>query len=305
MFGKCVASVAGSSFLLAEVFCGSMNTMDAIFTHLQELLVGAWAKASERFSDIVPEAFLAIFVVLIGWLIASLLQMLSLRILKFFAIDKLAGKTPLERLLKDIGIRKGLADIFSYLVFWLAILFTLTIASDMLQLQHVSLALAVVTSYIPQAIAALLIIVFGMLLARFLQVLTTQALKRANVVGDKIAGRLVNIIVVIFVAFAAVEQLGIGLDFVTTNAIIGIATSLILLGLALIIGGRSLIEGWIITQYLHHEIRVGDTVEIDGKHGTIVRISPVAIILKIGDHETAIPSKQFVDHGYTRFSSAG
>lgn len=274
--------------------------MDALRTRFLDLFTTAWGEASARFSDIVPEALLAIFVVLVGWVVATVLQMIVLRILRFFAIDKLAGKTPLERLLKDIGIRRGLTDILGLLVFWLAILLTLTVAADMLRLTKVSEALAVVTSYIPQAIAALLIIVFGMLLARFLQVLTRQALLRAEIAGDRVAGKAVYIIVFVFVALAAIEQLGIGLEFVTTNAIIVVAATLLLVGIALIVGARTLIEGWMLTQYLQHEISVDDEVEIDGVKGMVVRITPVSVILRVERKEVVIPSRHFAEKGYSR-----
>ncbi|MEQ1849234.1 MAG: mechanosensitive ion channel domain-containing protein [Candidatus Peribacteraceae bacterium] len=278
--------------------------MDALFSRLTGLMSDAWAEAHHRFIDIVPEALLAIFVVLIGWLVATILQILVLRVLRFFAIDKLAGKTPLERLLKDIGVKRGLTDILGLLVFWLAILITLTVASDIVKLTQVSRALTIVTGYIPQAIAALLIIVFGMLLARFLQVLTIQALKRAEIVGDRVAGKAVYIIVFIFVGFAAMEQLGIRLDFVTTNAIILISSTIVLLGIALIVGARSLIEGWLLTQYLTHELHTGDHVTIDDVSGEVVRISHVAVVLKTSKGEQLIPSKSFVEKGYSRTSKA-
>jgi hypothetical protein len=277
-----------------------IDTMDALRTRFLDLFSTAWAEATLRFSDIVPEALLAIFVVLVGWVVATILQMIVLRILRFFAIDKLAGKTPLERLLKDIGVRRGLTDILGLLIFWLAILLTLTVAADMLRLTKVSEALAVVTSFIPQAIAALLIIVFGMLLARFLQVLTRQAFVRAEIAGDRVAGKIVYIVVFVFVALAAVEQLGIGLEFVTTNAIIMAAASLLLIGIAFIVGARTLIEGWMLTQYLRHEIAVDDRIEVGGVQGMVVRITQTAVILRVESKEVVIPSKHFAEKGYTR-----
>ncbi len=277
--------------------------MANLIAQLKSLLFDTWTQTATRFSDIVPEALLAIFIVLFGWLIASLLQMLVLKVLRFFAIDKLAGKTPLERLLKDLGITRGLTDILGLLIFWLAILVTLTVASEVMHLSRVSQALLIVTGYIPQAIAGLLIIVFGLLLARFLQVLTIQALKRADIIGEHIIGKIVYIVVLVFVVFAAVEQLGVQLDFITTNAIILIAATLILIGIAMITASRSLIEGWTLTQYLRHHIHVGDVVEIDGKRGSVVQISSVALVLRIGENNVTIPSKYFIERGYIHSSS--
>ncbi len=277
--------------------------MSEFFVQLSALFTDAWTQTSDRFSDIVPAALLAIFIVLFGWLVASLLQMIVIRILRFFAIDKLAGKTPLERLLKDIGVTKGLTDILGLLVFWLAILVTLTIASEMMNLSRVSYALLIITRYIPQAIAGLLIIVFGLLLARFLQVLTMQALKRADIIGERIIGKIVYIVVLVFVVFAAVEQLGVQLDFITTNAIIMMAATLILFGVAMITASRSLIEGWILTQYLRHHIHVGDVVEIDGKRGAVQQISAIALVIRIGEQNLTVPSKFFIEKGYTHSTS--
>jgi len=278
-----------------------MNTYLSRFT---DLLSHTWSEVSARFSDIVPDALLALSIVLVGWLAASVLQALVLRIFRFFAIDKLVGKTPLERLVKDLGFRRSLTDMFGVLVFWLAILLTLSIVSDTLELSYMSHALSVVTGYIPQVLTALLIIVLGMLLARFLQVLTVQAFRRVEIVGERVAGRIVYSIVLIFVIFAAIEQLDIGLDFITTNALIGIAALLFLLGIGLLIGSRSLMEAWVITQYLHHEIAVGDMLDIAGKKGTVVRITHTAVVLKFDESEVTIPSKNVIDQGYTRFSSA-
>lgn len=278
--------------------------MDTYIERLSDLFTETWSQVSTRFTDIVPDALLALFIVLVGWFVASVLQNVVLRIFRFFAIDKLVGKTPLERLVKDLGCRRGLTDMFGVLVFWLTILLTLSIVSDTLELSYASHALAVVTGYIPQVLASLLIIVLGMLLARFLQVLTIQAFKRVEIVGENVAGRIVYGIVLIFVIFAAIEQLDIGLGFITANVLIGIAALLVLLGIGLVLGSRSLIEGWVITQYLHHEVHIGDSIDIDGKRGEIIRMTHVAVVLKISDQEVTIPSKHFIEKGYTRFSSA-
>ena len=173
------------------------------------------ADATTKATVLLPEALLAILFLFAGWLVAVLVHHIVLWILGFFAIDKLAAKTPLSAFLKNLGIRKTAGEILGLLVFWLIIFFTLVIAADTLHLTQVSYALALIAHFIPQVIAAVLIIIVGMLVAKFLQILTVQALGHVNVAYKKSIGGAVQTVVLIFVFVAALDQIGFELDYVT------------------------------------------------------------------------------------------
>ncbi len=273
--------------------------MNSILQRIQIAFSDAGANAYERMTNILPETVLAIGVVLLGWVIASLMYFLCVRVLKIFAVDKLAAKTPLDRMMKSFGIQKDVSEILGLLIFWMAVLVTLIFASEILHLRQVSIALGVVTRYIPQVIAALLIVVFGMLLARFLQMLSVQAVSKSGLGYEKSVGKFVNILVLVFVFLAASEQLGFDLSFVTTNVLVILSVILLVLGFAAVLGSRSVLEGSVACWQLRRQIHKGDHIEIDGCAGTIDGFTQTGVILNMGSTTTIIPAHHFFAQRYT------
>jgi hypothetical protein len=273
--------------------------MPSSFQDTRSVLTEALERAYAKLVEILPEAVLAILVVVIGLIVAAIVYFLCMRILGFFAIDKLAGKTPLERMLKRAGMKKSISQIISLLVFWMTVLFTLVFASELLRLRQVSTALGVITRYIPQVIAAVLIVILGMLLARFLQTLVHQALKHVEIGYERAIGKAVYMLILVFVLISAMEQLGFDLSFITTNLILIILTCLAILGLGLVVSSRSLLENMLSCQELRSHLTVGDTVEIDGVKGKVKEFTLTSVLLENNGATTVLPARTFFAQNYT------
>jgi hypothetical protein len=273
--------------------------MSAVFERLRAILSQASADASAKAVDSLPEAAFAIAVVILGWLAASIIYFLTVRVLGFFAVDKLAGKTPLTRMLRGIGIEKSVSSIIALLIFWMAVLATLIAASEILHLEQVSRVLALVTGYIPQVIAAFLIVVFGMLLAKFLQTIVVQAVARAEVGYERTAGKAVHLLVLILVFLAASEQLGFDLSFVTTNVLLVLGAILLVLGIAFVISMRAFLENAVASRALRRELKVGEWLRIGDIEGTVHSFSRTGVIVRDAEGSTTIPASFFERQSYT------
>ena len=273
--------------------------MENIIDRLQGMASSAGSQAYDKIVDILPEAALAILIIGVGLLISSALYFITIRILAFFAIDKLAGKTPLQRMLRNVGIMKNVSDILALLVFWLGILITLIFAADTLQLEQVSNTIAVVTRFIPQIIAALLIIIFGMLLAKFLQVFVEQTVGKAKIKYASTIGKSVYIIVLILVLHLVIQQLGFDLSFITTNVIIVFCTLLFIIAVGAAIGARTLLENAFACYQLKQTIKVGDRVSIEEVSGHVKAFTWTSVVVESNESETVLPALDFFTHTYS------
>lgn len=272
--------------------------MNAVLERFQIMLSESLVSAGEKVWSILPEILFAIVVVFIGWLAAVLVHHMVLWVLNFFAIDKLTAKTPLQGILKSIGIHKNVSDIFGWLVFWMIILLTLIVAADTLNLQQVSNVLSVVTNYIPQILASLLIIVFGMLLAKFLQMLTIQTLNKMDISYKKFVGKTVQLVVLIFVFVSAIDQLGFNLSYVLNAVVTITSVVLLMLGLGAAFGARTVLDNTIACQQLKRQLPLGCTVVIDGKEGTVTDFTLTNVVLETGSGTTVLPAVHFLTHTY-------
>ena len=273
--------------------------MENVFSQLKGMLGSAASQTYEKIGNILPEAVIAVVIIGVGLLISAGLYFLAIRIMEFFALDKLAGKTPLQKMLHNVGIHKNISHILALLIFWLGVLVTLIFAADVLNLEQVSNALAIVTRFIPQIIAALLIVVFGMLLAKFLQVFVEQTLGRAHVNFSIIAGKVVYIAVLLLVLHLVFVQLGFDLSIITTNVLLAFVAFLVLLGIAFIISCKTLLENMCACYQLRQHVHVGDTLMIEGSAGMVQAFTLTSVILGSNGQRIVLPALKFFTSTYT------
>lgn len=274
--------------------------MNSILQRFQLMISEVAASASDKIMNLLPEILFAIVVVFAGWIAAVLVHHIVLWILNFFAIDKLAAKTPLGGMLKGAGIHKSISDILGLLVFWLIILLTLIIAADTLHLQQVSEGLSVITSYIPQVIASLLIIIFGMLLAKFLQMLCLQALSRLDIGYKKHVGKAVQLVVLVFVFIAAIDQLGLNLQYILSGVVTIVSVMLLMLGLGAAFGARTVLDNTIACQQIKRQLPLGSVIEVDGVSGTVKEFTMTNIAIESEGKTVVLPATHFLTHIYTK-----
>ncbi len=274
--------------------------MNVIFQRFQLMLSDSVVSAYDKVWGILPEILFAILVIFVGWIAAVLVHHIVLWILGFFAVDKLAAKTPLQGMLKSIGIHKSISDILGWLVFWLMILLTLIVASDTLHLQQVSEGLAVITNYIPQVIAALLMIVFGMLLAKFLQMLTLQALNRMDIGYKKFVGKAVQLVVLVFVFVAAIDQLGFNLHYILNGIVTIVSVGLLMLGLGAAFGARTVIDNATSCQQLKRQLSIGDEISVQDITGTVKEFTMTNIVLDTSNGTKILPASHLLTHTYSK-----
>ncbi len=272
--------------------------MNAVFDRFQLIVSQSVLSVYDRVWALLPEILFAIVVIFIGWIAAVLIHHVVLWVLNFFAIDKLSAKTPLQGMLRSIGIHKSISDILGWLVFWLIVLLTLIIAADTLHLNQVSQGLAVISSFIPQLIAALLIVIFGMLLAKFLQMLTTQTLNKMDISYKKFAGKAVQLAVLIFVFVAAIDQLGLNVSSVMNGLITVFSVVLLMLGLGAAFGARTVLDNTIACQQLRRQLPVGSRVTIAGTEGTVREFTLTSVVLDTAGHTKVLPAVHFFTHAY-------
>lgn len=274
--------------------------MNAVFERFQLMLSEGAVSAYDKVWSLLPEILFAIVVIFVGWIVAVLVHHAVLWVLNFFAIDKLAAKTPLQGMLKSVGVHKSISDILGWLVFWLIILLTLIVAADSLKLKQVSLGLSVITNYIPQVIAALLMIVFGMLLAKFLQMVTLQTLSKMDIGYKKYVGKAVQLVVLTFVFVAAIDQLGFNLQYILNGIVTIVSVGLLMLGLGAALGARTVIDNATACQQVRRQLSVGDNVRVNGVAGEVAEFTLTNVVLKTGDDVHVLPASDFLTHTYIK-----
>jgi Conserved TM helix len=186
----------------------------------------------------IPQALGALILLIIGWGIAKALRGAAVHILKAVKFDKLSEKSGIEAFLRQGNLTVTLSSILCELIYWLVILVVIVTVANSLGLQMVADLFNKIALYIPNIIAAVLVLVFGTLLARLINRTIFAYLNNIGVEGALTLSTLAEYAIIVFVFFVALEQLQIGVELLTSAFQIGFGAICLALALAFGMAGR-------------------------------------------------------------------
>ena len=156
-----------------------------------------------------PTLLGALVLFLVGWLVAQALQLGVVRVLKTIGMDKLADQIKLSAVLTKGGIKHKLSELIGVIVYWFVMLAVVMIVFNALQLTVAAELFQSVVTFLPNVIAAVFILIVGIFAASFLSTTVRTAASNAGVGQAGLIAQLVENVVVIFAAVAALQQLRI------------------------------------------------------------------------------------------------
>lgn len=186
----------------------------------------------------VPKLLAALLLLSLGWLLARGLRAALERLLKVLRFDSLAERSGLEALASAGGVNLSLSALVGGLVYWLAILVVAVSVASSLGLTTVAELLNRIALYLPNVLVAVLVLLFGTLLARFINRLMFTWLNGIKAPNALTLSTGAEYMVQVFAFFLALEQLQIGTQLVTAAFSIAFGGLVLALALSFGLGGR-------------------------------------------------------------------
>jgi len=185
-----------------------------------------------------PKLIGAVIVLIVGWLIAKLLQFVVVRGLTSVGFGLITDKAGLDGFLKKGGVGKGAIEVLGMLVYWLAILLTLLTTFNLLGLTVVSELLGRVTEFIPNVIVAVLVLTIGLYFARFVSEGITAYTRNVGMENAAMLGKVAYYAIAVFVFVVALGQMRIADGILYPAVLIVFAGVIFALALAFGLGGQ-------------------------------------------------------------------
>ncbi|MCX5695283.1 MAG: hypothetical protein NTW18_01255 [Candidatus Omnitrophica bacterium] len=187
-----------------------------------------------QIGQFVVNVLLVLIILIIGWVISKLIRTIVTKGLRAVKLDELSDRIGLEAVLEKGGISFSLSELIGVICYWLALLVTFMVAINSIGLTIAADLLNKVVLYIPNVIAAIFILILGMFAATILKNIVLTAANNAGLGQGKLLGKVVEVVIVLFAIFVALEQLNIGIRI--TELTLAIALGSLGLGLALAFG---------------------------------------------------------------------
>ena len=180
----------------------------------------------------------ALVILIVGWLIAKAIKRIVDWLLKLIRFDTLADKAGISAILRKGDLEISAREVVSNIVYWLIMIMVLVMTVDALGLPKTSDVLASLFAYVPNVIAALLVLIVAMFLASFVSGIVRTAAGNANLPKPEMFAGVSRWAIIIFAVTISLEQLGIAPLLVTATFNIILGGIVLALALAFGLGGK-------------------------------------------------------------------
>ena len=213
--------------------------------------------------------------------------------------DALVGKTGVDQAFQRLGIRQQLTELIPRFFYFLILLMLAKTGVDALGLVAISDAIGAFFAYLPNIVAALLLLVLGSSVGQFAGRTVTQSAESAGIEFAPALGRLVSSLILFVCAMMAIAQLKIDTDIVRIVISFILGAAALAFGLSFGLGSRDVVRNLTAGFYLRKFLLIGKNVEIAGHQGLLKAVTATHVILEWQGKETAISNETFL-HQITR-----
>jgi small-conductance mechanosensitive channel len=204
------------------------------------------------FLSYIPQIIGAIIILIVGYIIAKVLQALVTRVLRSVGFEDWMERGGVKQFFDRASTRQTPSGVLGKVVFWFVFIIAITMAADALGLQQISGFLNLLIAYIPSIFVAILILLLAALLANFL----------ANIVrgatGSGIWASVVQYGVIIYAVFVALTQLGIAVTLTAPTFLILLGAVALAAAIAFGIGGREVAKDIVEKAYNRRQVTEGN-----------------------------------------------
>jgi small-conductance mechanosensitive channel len=237
-----------------------------------------------------PRLLTALILLLLGWLLGRMAAALLGRLLARLKFDRLLERSGLDEALTRAGVSVQPSRLVARLFYWLLLLVFVLAAVDALGLQVVAEALRELVGYIPNLIGAVLVVVGGALLARFLGQATQALAAGADLEFHQGLGQTVRFFLLALTFIVAVNQLGLDVSFLG-DALAGLLIVVVAaLGLAFALGGRDVVRNVLAGFYAKEIYELGQVVQIRDYRGTLEAIGTLKATVATQEGVVTLPN---------------
>jgi hypothetical protein len=191
-----------------------------------------------QLADYIPALVGALVILFAGYLLAKLIER---------GIDRLLARIGLNRWLERGGVldavgrtgwRRSPSRLVASLVFWFVMFVVILLAARALGLESLADVFSQLVSYVPSVIAAVVIVLVGIVLGEFVDGLIMAS--AGGIHGGPTLARVGRAGVIILAIFMALQELGIATEIVTTAFAIVFGAIALALALSFGLGNREL-----------------------------------------------------------------
>lgn len=203
-----------------------------------QIVVNSFSDFWEKFTGFIPTILLAIALLFAGFIAAWIFETIARKIMRLLKLEIVVDKIGLKGLFEKAGLKISFTRVLSGIVYWFVLIVFLASVVNVLGLTQLSDFLDKLVAYLPNVIAAVAILIIGILVANLLHNVVKHASESAKISSASFLASLTKWSIFVFAFIAALVQLKIAPDLLKILFTGFIVTISLAGGLAFGLGGK-------------------------------------------------------------------
>jgi len=262
---------------------------------VKEKLYFAFGNLADSAVSAVPKIALGLLMIVVGLAVAKLIEIGLRYMLTKLRFDSLMTTLGIEAALTQLGMTQPLSRILPRLTYFLVLLLLANTVADALGLAAISGAIGAFFAYLPNIVAALLLLILGSSVGQFAGETVAQSAANSGIEFAPALGKMVSSAILFVCAMMAIAQLKIDTEIVRIVTSLVLGGAALAFGLSFGLGTRDIVRNIAAGFYARKVLAVGRTVTISGQTGVLSAITPTHMVLDFEGNESVIANSQILD----------
>jgi hypothetical protein len=267
---------------------------------VERRLLDAFAALGNSLASAIPKIAVGILLIILGLVVAKVIEVALRTMLIRVRFDSLMAKAGVAKAIRRIGLRQQSSLLLPKLAYFLVIFLVAKTASDAFGLIAISNAIGAFFSYLPNVIAALLLLILGTTVGQFTGQMVTQAAESWGLDSAPGLGKLVSALIIFLVSMMAIGQLKIDTEMVRIVTSFFLGAGALAFGLAFGLGTREIVRNIVAGFYTRKLLAVGKTLTIGGQSGVLAAITATHTVLNSEGSDILIANTTFLEQTSTQ-----
>ncbi len=243
----------------------------------------------QGFASAVPGFIGAIVIFIVGLIISKILRKVIRTALEKIKIDKISDKLNEIDVVDKSNVKIKISSLFSTVVYYFSLLFFTLAATEVLGMPVVSDLVKSVFTFLPNVVAAVIVLLVGILIADAVKGIVQTACESLGIPSGKLIGNLIFYFLIINVIILALSQAGINTDFLSQNLSILIAGIAMAFAIGYGFASKDVVSNFLASYYSDGVVKVGDKVSLDGVTGIVDNVSKSNIVIRTENSKVIFP----------------
>lgn len=258
------------------------------------LAVSILSEAGQTLGGFLPRLGGALALVVVGFLVARLLATALRKALEKLGLDGIADRWGIHDALERVGFERSLTRLLSRALKLALRLVVLFAALSLLGLQFLSESLNQAVLFLPNLLIAATLVLAGIVIGGMARERVDRAAYQMDLPVP--LGRVAQVAIVAVFAITAAAQVRIPTQILVLLLAIVVGGAALMLAIAFGLGGREVARSLSAARYVRGAHAVGQTISVSDVRGEIRAIEPAATVVRTAEgEEVRIPNHLLIE----------